>query len=105
MSFGMPRSQTPVVSRTLTLFSHPGHFEHAKNLVGYAGLGAGVHDSGLKHQGKGITKAGRKELRWAMVEAASRRILGRCGAQFEVTLTGKRNTKVSKREVSTRMRP
>ena len=33
-------------------------------------LGAGVHDSGLKHQGKGITKAGRKELRWAMVEAA-----------------------------------
>lgn len=45
-------------------------FEHAKNLVGYAGLGAGVHDSGKKHQGKGITKAGRKELRWAMVEAA-----------------------------------
>lgn len=45
-------------------------FEHAKNLVGYAGLGAGVHDSGQKHQGKGITKAGRKELRWALVEAA-----------------------------------
>ena len=46
-------------------------FEHAKNLVGYAGLGAGVHDSGLKHQEKGITKSGRKELRWALVEAAS----------------------------------
>jgi len=45
-------------------------FERAKNLVGYAGLGAGVHDSGKKHQDKGITKAGRKELRWAMVEAA-----------------------------------
>ncbi|MBL7163672.1 MAG: IS110 family transposase [Anaerolineales bacterium] len=45
-------------------------FECAKNLVGYAGLGAGVHDSGKKHQDKGITKAGRKELRWAMVEAA-----------------------------------
>jgi transposase len=45
-------------------------FERAKNLVGYAGLGAGVHDSGKKHQGKGITKAGRQELRWAMVEAA-----------------------------------
>jgi transposase len=45
-------------------------FEHPKNLVGYAGLGAGVHDSGQKHQGLGITKAGRKELRWAMVEAA-----------------------------------
>jgi len=45
-------------------------FERAKNLVGYAGLGAGIHDSGKKHQGKGITKTGRKELRWAMVEAA-----------------------------------
>ena len=45
-------------------------FAHAKNLVGYAGLGAGVHDSGKKHQGKGITKRGRKELRWAMVEVA-----------------------------------
>jgi len=45
-------------------------FEHAKNLVGYAGLGAGVHDSGLKHQDKHITKRGRKELRWAMVEVA-----------------------------------
>ena len=45
-------------------------FENSKNLVGYAGLGAGIHSSGLKHQGKGITKAGRKELRWAMVEAA-----------------------------------
>ena len=49
-------------------------FEHAKKLVGYAGLGAGVHDSGQKHQGKGITKAGRKELRWAMVEAAWRAV-------------------------------
>ena len=45
-------------------------FESAKNLVGYAGLGAGVHDSGIKHQEKGITKSGRKELRWALVEAA-----------------------------------
>ena len=45
-------------------------FETAKDLVGYAGLGAGIHSSGLKHQGKGITKSGRKELRWAMVEAA-----------------------------------
>lgn len=45
-------------------------FESPKQLVGYAGLGAGVHDSGQKHQGKAITKAGRKELRWALVEAA-----------------------------------
>ncbi len=46
-------------------------FSHAKKLVGYAGLGAGVHDSGLKHQDKSITKEGRRELRWALVPAAS----------------------------------
>ena len=45
-------------------------FGHAKKLVGYAGLGAGVHASGEKYQAKSITKAGRKELRWALVEAA-----------------------------------
>ena len=44
-------------------------FESPKKLVGYAGLGAGVHDSGQKHREKGITKFGRKELRWALVEA------------------------------------
>ena len=45
-------------------------FATAKKLVGYSGLGAGVHDSGRTHKGKGITKQGRKDLRWAMVEAA-----------------------------------
>jgi transposase len=45
-------------------------FSHPKKLVGYAGLGAGVHDSGKKHQEKAITKTGRKELRWALVQAA-----------------------------------
>jgi transposase len=45
-------------------------FEKPKYLVGYAGLGAGVHDSGQTHRDKGITKSGRKELRWALVEAA-----------------------------------
>ena len=45
-------------------------FAHPKQLVGYAGLGAGVHASGQKHQSKSITKEGRKELRWATVEAA-----------------------------------
>jgi len=45
-------------------------FESAKKLVGYSGLGAGVHDSGKEHIEKRITKSGRKELRWAMVEAA-----------------------------------
>lgn len=55
-------------SGDITRFSHP------KKLVGYAGLGAGVHDSGEKHNGKGITKQGRKEFRWAMVEVAWRAV-------------------------------
>ena len=58
---------------SLTVLSAIGEiarFESPKKLVGYAGLGAGVHDSGQKSQGKGITKSGRKELRWALVEAA-----------------------------------
>jgi len=45
-------------------------FEDAAHLVGYAGLGAGVHASGKEHIDKGITKSGRKELRWALIEAA-----------------------------------
>ncbi len=49
-------------------------FENAKQLVGYAGLGAGVHDRGKTHKEKKITKKGRRELRWAMVEAAWRAI-------------------------------
>lgn len=58
---------------TMTILSAIGdmrRFENPKTLVGYAGLGAGVHDSGQKHQEKGVTKSGRKELRWALVEAA-----------------------------------
>ena len=49
-------------------------FEDARSLVGYAGLGAGVHSSGKEHKEKRITKSGRKELRWAMVEAAWRAV-------------------------------
>ncbi len=49
-------------------------FEDAKQLVGYAGLGAGVHDSGKTHKEKHITKKGCKELRWIMVEAAWRAV-------------------------------
>jgi hypothetical protein len=49
-------------------------FASADKLVGYSGLGAGVHDSGQEHIEKPITKSGRKELRWAMVEAAWRAI-------------------------------
>jgi hypothetical protein len=49
-------------------------FEDARHLVGYSGLGAGVHDSGKTHKEKLITKKGRKELRWIMVEAAWRAV-------------------------------
>ena len=45
-------------------------FPDAKHLVGYAGLGARVHDSGMTTRTGGITKTGRKDLRAAMVEAA-----------------------------------
>ncbi len=45
-------------------------FETAKHLVGYAGLGARVHDSGQLHRTGRITKAGRRDLRAAVVEAA-----------------------------------
>ncbi len=45
-------------------------FPRAKNLVGYAGLGTYVHDSGKTHCHGGITKHGRADLRYAMVEAA-----------------------------------
>jgi transposase len=45
-------------------------FPTAKHLVGYAGLGTRVHDSGLTHRSGRITKAGRRDIRAAMVEAA-----------------------------------
>lgn len=58
---------------TMTILGAVGdirRFEGPKQLVGYAGLGAGVHDSGKEHIDKGITKSGRKELRWALIESA-----------------------------------
>jgi transposase len=45
-------------------------FPSAKKLVGYAGLGASVHASGETYRTGGITKQGRKDLRWILVEAA-----------------------------------
>lgn len=64
-----------IVSMTvLSAIGDVTRFESAKKLVGYSGLGAGVHDSGKEHIEKRITKSGRKELRWALVEAAWRAI-------------------------------
>jgi transposase len=45
-------------------------FPSASELVGYAGLGTRVHDSGQSHWTGRITKAGRRDIRRSMVEAA-----------------------------------
>lgn len=45
-------------------------FPTAKQLVGYAGLGARLHDSGMTTRRGRITKAGRRDLRSALVESA-----------------------------------
>jgi hypothetical protein len=37
-------------------------------------LGPGIEQSGTRKRGKGITKEGRRELRWALVEAAQRAV-------------------------------
>lgn len=47
-------------------------FPAAKKLVGYAGLGMRVHDSGMTHSSVRITQAGRRDLRRALVNAAGR---------------------------------
>jgi transposase len=49
-------------------------FESFKKLSSYSGLTPGVEQSGVKNRGKGITKEGRKDLRWAMVEVAQRAV-------------------------------
>lgn len=53
----------------ITRFPDPAH------LVGYAGLGARVHDSGERRTTGGITKSGRRDLRSAMVTAANIAVL------------------------------
>ena len=63
-----------VAMTVLSAIGDISRFENARRLVGYAGIGAGVHDSGKTHKEKKITKKGRKELRWAMVEAAWRAV-------------------------------
>ena len=54
----------------LAAIGDEGRFPTAKHLVGYSGLGCRVHDSGLTHYSGRITKAGRRDIRAAMVEAA-----------------------------------
>ena len=45
-------------------------FEDPQHLVGYAGLGTRVHDSGMSTRAGRITKAGRRDLRVVLIEAA-----------------------------------
>ncbi len=49
-------------------------FETPKKLGSYSGLTPGLEQSGTKNRGKGITKEGRRELRWALVEIAQRAV-------------------------------
>jgi len=60
-----------VVSMTvLAAIGDVSRFPSPKKLVGYSGLGASVHDSGKTHRTGRITKQGRKDLRWVLVQAA-----------------------------------
>jgi transposase len=60
-----------VVSMTvLAAIGDVTRFSTSKHLVGYAGLGASVHDSGKTHRTGRITKQGWRELRWVLVQAA-----------------------------------
>jgi len=70
----LPGVGVVITMTTLAAVGDIQRFESPKKLVGYAGLGAGVHDSGKEHRDKPITKSGRKELRWAMIEAAWRAV-------------------------------
>jgi transposase len=45
-------------------------FPTSKKLVGYSGLGGRLHESGMTSRKGAITKAGRRDLRAALVEAA-----------------------------------
>ena len=70
----LPGIGVVVAMTVLSAVGDVSRFEHERKLIGYSGLGAGVHDSGKEHIEKRITKSGRKELRWAMVEAAWRAV-------------------------------
>jgi transposase len=61
-------------------------FPSAAQLVGYAGLGAWVHASGQAYQTGRITKAGRRDLRTALVEAAQHAV--RANAHWQAVFEG-----------------
>lgn len=59
-----------VAMTLLAAIGDSGRFETPANLVGYAGLGAAIDQSGEKQRHGSITKSGRKDLRHMLVEAA-----------------------------------
>jgi transposase len=59
-----------VVMTILSAIGDIQRFPTSKQLVGYSGLGASLHQSGETDYSGHITKQGRKELRYALVEAA-----------------------------------
>ena len=59
-----------VVMTILSAVGDIQRFPTSKQLVGYSGLGASLHQSGQANYSGSITKQGRKELRHVLVEAA-----------------------------------
>ncbi|MFZ1043858.1 MAG: IS110 family transposase [Anaerolineales bacterium] len=59
-----------VVMTILSAIGEIGRFPTSKQLVGYSGLGASLHQSGETDYSGRITKQGRKEMRQVLVEAA-----------------------------------
>jgi transposase len=72
-------------------------FPSAKHLVGYAGLGTRVHDSGLTHKTGGITKSGRRDLRGAMIQAA--RVAAQHDPEWRAELERLRNRMIYQKAV------
>jgi transposase len=68
--FQLPGFGLIVTMTVLAAIGDITRFPTDKQLVGYSGLGVSVHDSGLLHRSGHITKEGRKELPWVLVEAA-----------------------------------
>lgn len=67
----LPGVGLAVAATILAAIGPISRFASAKEFVGHGGLGTRVHDSGETHKSGRITKAGRRDLRSAMVEAAS----------------------------------
>ena len=66
----LPGSGVITAMTVLAAIGEIERFETSKHLASYSGLTPGLEQSGTKNRGKGITKEGRRELRWALVEAA-----------------------------------